>query len=256
MLFVISPAKALDFTQVEQEQSTIPVFADRADLLAHKLKKKSVGSLKKLFHVSADLAQLNYDRFQNWDSEKLEIVGKKALYAFNGHVYQKIEVASLDDDDLKYASKHLRILSGMYGLLKTTDMILPHRLEMGTKWPVTKGNLYGYWTKQVTKELNSTLKAIGTDTLINLNLPSNEYFKVVDRKTLNGRIIDIDFKEKRSDGNYATISIFAKQARGSMCRFAFQHKISSPEELMGFDAEGYLYNWELSTENKFVYTRG
>ena len=254
MLYIISPAKALDFSDKIQTQHTSPVFLERAEKLVQKLQKKSPGSLKKLFHVSEDLAQLNYDRYQNWNSQNLDNIGKKALHAFNGHVYQKIDVNTLSTKDLEYANNHLRILSGMYGLLKPTDLILPHRLEMGTKWPVTKRNLYGYWTKQVTKELNKTMDGLGTDILI--NLASNEYFKVVDKRMLLGQIINIDFKEKREAGKYATISIFAKQARGSMCRFAFQNKIQEPEELKGFDADGYIFNWKMSTETSFVFTRG
>lgn len=254
MLFIISPAKALDFSQRVQDQSTFPVFADRADRLAQKLKKKSARSLKKLFHVSEDLAQLNYARFQNWDSGKLEKVGKKAIHAFNGHVYQKIDIEQLSQEEVQYAKDHLRILSGMYGILKPSDLILPHRLEMGTKWPVTKRNLYGYWTKFVTKELNKMMEEAETDTLI--NLASNEYFKVLDKKSFKGRIIDIEFKEQRSDGKYAVVSIFAKQARGLMCRYAFQHKVNLPEELMGFDSEGYLFRHDLSNEKKMVFTRG
>ena len=171
-----------------------------------------------------------------------------AIHAFNGHVYQKLDASSLSADEIEYANRHLRILSGMYGLLKPTDLIFPHRLEMGTKWPVTKRNLYGYWTKLVTKELNKTMETMGTDTLI--NLASIEYFKVVDKKSLKGKIINIEFKEKREEGKYATISIFAKQARGSMCRYAFQHKVKHPEELMGFSADGYLFNPRLSDESK------
>lgn len=254
MIFVISPAKAMNFSSVAKNQSTTPIFEDRADRLAIKLKKKSPRSLKRLFHVSEDIAQLNYDRFQNWDLENIEEIGKNALQAFNGHVYQKIDVSSLEVEDIEYANKHLRILSGMYGLLKPTDMILPHRLEMGTKWPVTKRNLYGYWTKFVTKELNRMMADAGHDTLV--NLASNEYFKVVDRKIFKQRIIDVEFKELRSNGEYAIVSIFAKQARGLMCRFAFQHKVKHPEDLMGFDSEGYLFNHELSSENKMVFTRG
>lgn len=254
MLFIISPAKALDFSIYSRDQSTTPAFVDRADRLVQKLKKKSPGSLKKLFHVSEDLAQLNYNRFQNWDSGKLDDGGKKALYAFNGHVYQKIDIQSLEDEGIEYANQHLRILSGMYGILKPTDMILPHRLEMGTKWPVTKRNLYGYWTRFVTKELNRSMEEEGSNTLI--NLASNEYFKVVDQKLFNGKIIDIEFKERRANGKYEVISFFAKQARGLMCRYAFQHKVQHPEELMGFDSEGYLFNHGLSDGNKFVFTRG
>ena len=254
MIFIISPAKALDFSNIERTEPSTPAFFERADNLAQKLKKKSSRSLKRLFHVSEDLAQLNYDRFQNWDSSMLDEVGKKALHAFNGHVYQKIEVDTLDAGDIDYANKHLRILSGMYGLLKPTDLILPHRLEMGTKWPVTKRNLYGYWTKHVTRELNDAMKALGTDILI--NVASIEYFKVVDKKALKGKIINVDFKEKRSDGNYATISLFAKQARGSLCRYAFKNKLKHPEELMGFDVDGYLFSHELSSDIRYVFTRG
>jgi len=254
MLFIISPAKALDFSKIERTEPSTPAFFERADKLAQKLKKKSTRSLKKLFHVSEDLAQLNYDRFQNWDSSMLDKVGKKALYAFNGHVYQKIEIDTLSADHIEYANMHLRILSGMYGLLKPTDLILPHRLEMGTKWPVTKRNLYGYWTKYVTRELNETMKELGTDILI--NVASIEYFKVVDKKALKGKIINVDFKEKQSDGKYATISIFAKQARGSLCRYAFKNKVEHPEELMGFDVDGYLFSHELSNDTMYVFTRG
>lgn len=254
MLLIISPAKALDFSQKVQNNHTRPVFLDRADKLAQKLQKKSPGSLKKLFHVSEDLAQLNYDRFQNWNSTKLDTLGKNALYAFAGHVYQKIDVDTLSEEDLAYANQHLRILSGMYGLLKPTDLILPHRLEMGTKWPVTKRNLYGYWSRFVTKEVNRTMAELGTDTLI--NLASNEYFKVIDKKILKCRVVNIDFKEKRVAGKYATISIFAKQARGSICRFAFQNKIQDPEELKGFDSDGYTFDWKMSDQSNFVFTRG
>lgn len=254
MLFIISPAKALDFSKTERDRSTTPAFVDRADKLAQKLKKKSPGSLKKLFHVSEDLAQLNYDRFQNWDLLQVDEAGKKALHAFNGHVYQKIDVESLEEEELQYANKHLRILSGMYGLLKPTDMILPHRLEMGTKWPVTKRNLYGYWTNFVTRELNKAIAEEDSETLI--NLASNEYFKAVDRRAFKGKIIDLEFKEKRANGNYAVVSIFAKQARGLMCRYVFQYKVQQPEELMGFDSEGYLFRHELSNEKKMVFTRG
>lgn len=253
MLFIISPAKALDFSSKMQSQHTSPVFLERADKLAQKLQKKSPGSIKKLFHVSEDLAQLNYERYQNWNTENLDRLGKNALHAFVGHVYQKIDVDTLSEEDLAYANQHLRILSGMYGVLKPTDLILPHRLEMGTKWPVTKRNLYGYWMKFVTKEVNKTMEALSTDTLI--NLASNEYFKVIDKESLKGKIINIDFKEKRENGKYATISIFAKQARGSMCRFAFQNKVQHPEELKGFDFHGYTFNWKMSDDNNLVFTR-
>jgi len=254
MLFIISPAKTLDFTKIERDQHSTPVFLDKADKLAQKLKKKSPRVIKKLFHVSEDLAQFNYERYQNWNAETFYESGKKAINAFNGHVYQKIEIDSHSEGGIEYANKHLRILSGMYGLLKPTDLIFPHRLEMGTKWPVTKRNLYGYWTKLVTKELNNTMEKMGTGTLI--NLASIEYFKVVDKKAFNGKIINVEFKEKRKAGNYETISIFAKQARGSMCRYAFQNKVKHPEELLSFDSDGYFFTKELSDENKYVFTRG
>lgn len=254
MLYIISPAKALDFSTQANGTTSTPVFLDRADKLAQKLKKKSPRSIKNLFHVSEDLAQLNHDRFQNWNTENINAAGKKAIYAFNGDVYRKLEATTLSKDDIAFANEHLRILSGLYGVLKPTDLIFPHRLEMGTKWPVTKRNLYGYWTKFVTKELNNTMDEMNTDTLV--NLASNEYFKVVDHKSFKGRIIDMDFKEKRENGKYATISIFAKEARGSMCRYAFQNKITTPEELQSFDVAGYLYNREMSSENKLVFTRG
>ena len=253
MLFIISPAKSLDFSRFEKNQNSTPVFLYKADVLARKLKKKSAGNLKKLFHVSEDIAQLNYDRYQNWNPKTIDEIGKMAIHAFNGHVYQKLDASSLSADEIEYANRHLRILSGMYGLLKPTDLIFPHRLEMGTKWPVTKRNLYGYWTKLVTKELNKTMETMGTDTLI--NLASIEYFKVVDKKSLKGKIINIEFKEKREEGKYATISIFAKQARGSMCRYAFQNKVNHPEELIGFNADGYVYNHQLSDESNYVFTR-
>ncbi|NJN25150.1 MAG: peroxide stress protein YaaA [Cyclobacteriaceae bacterium] len=253
MLLIISPAKSLDFSSISNDQSTIPVFFDKADALAHKLQKKSAASLQKLFHVSEDIARLNYDRYQNWNAKTISEIGKKAINAFSGHVYQRMDVDSLSESEIEYAHRHLRILSGMYGLLKPTDLIFPHRLEMGTKWPVTKKNLYGYWSKLVTREVNKTLEAMETDKLI--NLASAEYFKVLDKKVIKGRIINIEFKERREAGKLVTISIFAKQARGSMCRYAFQNKVTHPEELMGFDADGYMYNHQSSNADTWVFTR-
>jgi cytoplasmic iron level regulating protein YaaA (DUF328/UPF0246 family) len=254
MLFIISPAKALDFSRQMLRNSSDPIFVESADKLAQKLQKKSTASLRKLFQVSENIAQLNHERFQNWHSLHPDEAGNQALHAFNGHVYQKIDVDSLSDDDLQYANKHLRILSGMYGLLKPSDLILPHRLEMGTKWPVTKRNLYGYWREKVTKEVNRLMREMDADAII--NLASNEYFKVLDRKGLKAKVIDMTFLERRPQGAYATVSIFAKQARGSMCRFAFQNKVESPEELKGFDRDGYTFSWERSSETNFVFTRG
>jgi hypothetical protein len=253
MLIVISPAKALDFSKIKHAQTTQPVFQEKAEGLVQKLKKKSPGSLKKLFNVSPDLAQLNYDRFQNWNHNSIDDRGKPAIYAFNGHVYQKIDSKTLSQDDLAYANKHLRILSGMYGLLRPSDIILPHRLEMGTKWPVTKRNLYGYWSKNVTKELNKAMQELNTNSLI--NLASNEYFKVVDKKSLNGHVININFMEMRPSGKYETIGIFAKQARGSMSRFIFQNKLQDVDELRAFNSDGYTFNWELSKNDTLVFTR-
>ena len=254
MLFIISPAKKQNFSHHNRIEFSTPIFLDKADNLAQRLKKKSPGNLMKLFQVSEDLAHLNYDRFQNWKISLLPEVGEKALYAFQGHVYQKIDIKSLKKEEIEYANKYLRILSGMYGLLKPTDLILPHRLEMGTKWPSTKRNLYGYWSKLITKEINNTMEELETDILI--NLASQEYFKVIDKNLFKGKIINIEFRERRSNGSFMVISIYAKQARGLMCRYAFQHKIHHPEDLIGFDSEGYLYNNELSDDGTYVFTRG
>jgi cytoplasmic iron level regulating protein YaaA (DUF328/UPF0246 family) len=255
MLITISPAKTLDFEHLPKPANfTIPYFIDQADYLAGKLKKFSPGKLKKLMHLSPALAELNYDRYQNWELPITINNGKQALYVFKGEVYKGIDVASLNEQSIDYLNNNLLILSGLYGVLRSTDLMLPYRLEMGSHFKVTtaKNNLYKFWGDQITNYFNQRLTADNSDILI--NLASNEYFKSVKTKNLNAKIITPEFKDQKDD-NYKMISFFAKKARGLMVRFIAQHNITNPEELKAFDSDGYYFNNNLSNDKKWVFTR-
>lgn len=255
MLLTISPAKTLDFDNApEPVDYTIPHFIDKADYLARKLKKYTPGKIKKLMDVSQQLADLNYAHYQNW---KLPITlqnGRQALYVFKGTVYQGLNVASLNNTSINYLNNNLLILSGLYGVLKPTDLMLPYRLEMGSSFKVTpaKNNLYKFWGDRITDYFNQRLAEQNTDILI--NLASNEYFKSIKTKNLKGQIITPEFKDEK-DGVYKMISFFAKKARGMMVRFIAHHNITEPEELKAFDSDGYYFNNNLSNEKKWVFTR-
>lgn len=255
MLLTISPAKTLDFENPKKgDDIELPVFIEESAYLVEKLKKYSPPKLKSLMKISDNLAELNYERFQNWTPNFNPDNAREAIHVFKGEVYQGLDVESLTPNDITYLQDHLIILSGLYGALKPMDSILPYRLEMGTSIKVTevKNNLYKFWDNKITDYFNQRLEEENTDVLI--NLASNEYFKSIKEKNLKARVIVPEFKDLKN-GSYKMISFFAKKARGKMLRFIAQNKIDKPEYIKSFDSDGYFYNNSLSTKNKWVFTR-
>ncbi len=253
MIAIISPAKSLDFqSKPVTSEYTTPEFLDEASKLNDRLKKLSAKKLSELMGISLKLAELNVDRNLMWQTPFTPENAKQAALAFNGDVYQGMQAETFSNTDFEIAQKQIRILSGLYGLLKPLDLIQPYRLEMGTKLKYQRNNnLYDFWQKKLTKVLNDELAANGK-TLI--NLASNEYSKAIDMKKVDAEIITPSFKEHKN-GKYQMVSFFAKKARGLMCRFMVQNRISNPEELKAFDLEGYYYNNDLSKGNSWVFTR-
>jgi len=251
MISIISPAKSLDFESISPyEEVTKPHFQKDADYLAGKLSKLRPTELSTLMGISPKLAQLNAERFASWKNAP----SKQALFAYNGDVYDGLNATTLTPDETAFAQKHLRILSGLYGLLNPLDVIKPYRIEMGTHFSTPKAeNLYKYWGDRITDQLKKDLKYTGSNILI--NLASQEYFAAVNSKKLKARIITPVFKDK-NNGSYAIISFFAKKARGMMCRFIISNSITDHEMLVGFDEGGYHFNHGLSSGDKWVFTRG
>ena len=254
MLIVISPAKSLDFTTpTVTSEYTMPEFLEQSEKLIGKLKKMSPRQLSKLMNISQELGELNFQRYQNWSLPFNPDNAKQAVLAFNGDVYQGLQAASLPEEKLELAQKHLRILSGLYGVLKPLDLIQPYRLEMGTKLKYYKSDdLYSFWNPLLTKKINEAITGAGSDILV--NLASNEYFKSIDKKRLKAKIVTPEFKD-RKNGEYKMISFFAKKARGLMTRFILENNIDDTENLQAFDSEGYVFNPNLSKPGNPVFTR-
>lgn len=252
MKLVLSPAKSLDFeSKLPTTKTSEGQFLSDSERINKLLKKKSAKSLSKLMSISDDLAQLNYQRNQEWQLPFTKDNARPAVYAFNGDVYRGLDVYTLDTKNIDKLQDTVRILSGLYGVLKPLDLIQPYRLEMGTKLSIGKNkNLYEFWKKKVTKALNEELE----DNELFLNLASNEYFKVIDSKTLKVPVIDIDFKELKN-GEYKTIGIFAKLARGLMARYIIDTNAKTLEDIKGFNLENYRFHEQLSKENRLVFTR-
>ena len=250
MLLVISPAKTLDYSHPEYSAHTQPDFTSEVKDLVGVLRKKSATQISKLMHLSDSLSILNEERYQTFTDTFSPDNSKQAILAFKGEVYAKMEADNFTAEDLEFAQQHLRILSGLYGLLKPLDLIQPYRLEMGTKLKTKKGNtLYDYWGTKISKALNAAGEG---RTLV--NLASQEYFKAVDKKTLKLPIITIHFKEHR-EGNYQVVGFFAKQARGLMTRYAIQNRITDPEQLKVFQEDGYEFAERLSSAQDWVFIR-
>lgn len=250
MLILISPAKTLDYSSPSIQDFTQPDFTSDIKALVSVMKKKSAEDIAKLMHVSDNLANLNEERYKTFQKEFNLENSKQALLAFKGDVYTRIDVDNYSQEDFDFAQDHLRILSGLYGLLKPLDLIQPYRLEMGTKLETKKGkNLYEYWDKKIAKAINTA-----ADGQPIINLASQEYFKAVDVKTLKSPVTTIHFKEHR-EGNYQVIGFFAKQARGMMCNYAIKNKITSPQDLKLFNEEKYEFSESLSSESDWVFVR-
>ncbi|MEM9254423.1 MAG: peroxide stress protein YaaA [Pseudomonadota bacterium] len=254
MLTVISPAKTLDFdTPPVTKKTTQPEFLARSKSLVNDARKLSPDEIGKLMGVSESIAELNHARFMNWGTPFTLKNAKQSLLAFKGDVYTGLEADTLSTTELNYAQKHLRILSGLYGLLRPLDLMQPYRLEMGLKFKNSGGNnLYEFWGDDICDALNAQFKASGSRVLV--NLASNEYFKSVKPRQLDAEVITPVFKDLRG-GKYRVISFFAKKARGQMARFIIDRRLNEPDELKKFRKDGYRYNKSESTARKLVFTR-
>lgn len=254
MLTVLSPAKTLDYeTPPRTKKATQPLFLDRASQLVEDARALSPESIQKLMGVSEGIATLNHERFMNWHPEFTLDNAKQAVLAFKGDVYTGLDASSLDAKALNFAQKHLRILSGLYGLLRPLDLMQPYRLEMGLKFSNQGGrNLYEFWGEEITHALGAALGKSGSPVLV--NLASNEYFKAVKPKMLDAEVITPAFKDLKN-GRYKMISFFAKKARGTMARFIVEEQLNDPEGLKQFTGSGYYYSAEQSTEREWVFLR-
>jgi cytoplasmic iron level regulating protein YaaA (DUF328/UPF0246 family) len=252
MKVIISPAKSLDFeSKVPTSLYTQPRFLEKSEKLNKKLKTLSKKKLSDLMSISDDLARLNYERNQEWETPFTPKNAKQAIYAFTGAVFQGIDVNSLAEEKIPLLQDRLRILSGLYGLLKPLDLIQPYRLEMGTKLKVgRRDNLYKFWDEDLAKSLNDEL----ADEELLINLASTEYFKALPKKALKVPMITPVFKDFKN-GQYKTIMTYAKMARGYMVRYIIDNNIKTLENLKGFDTEGYRFSEELSDGNELVFTR-
>lgn len=252
MKLVLSPAKSLDFeTQLPTTKTTESMFLPEAERINKLLRKKSAKSLSKLMNISDNLAQLNYERNQAWQLPFNSQSARQAIYAFSGDVYRGFNAYKIDEDKIDAMQQTVRILSGLYGLLKPLDLIMPYRLEMGTKFTVGKNkNLYEFWKQKITTALNNELKA-GE---LFVNLASNEYFKAIDKKALKVPVITANFKDLKN-GEYKTIMTFAKLARGYMARYIIDTNAQTLQDLKGFNYEGYGFNQAMSSETELVFVR-
>ena len=254
MLFVISPAKALDYeTPAHIKTFTQPLFVEQASELIAVLREKSPQQVAELMDLSDQLAGLNAARYQAWSPKFTAKNSKQAVLAFDGDVYGGLDARTLNEDELDWLQQHLCILSGLYGVLRPLDRMQPYRLEMGTRLKTDKGtNLYRFWGSQIAEYLNSRARADKSPVLV--NLASEEYFKAVDLKALQPRVVNCVFEEKKG-ANYKIVSFFAKRARGLMVRYALQHRAATPEQLKGFDLEGYRFAPAASGPDRFVFRR-
>ncbi|MDG2483827.1 MAG: peroxide stress protein YaaA [Flavobacteriaceae bacterium] len=252
MKLVISPAKSLNYdSKLPTGFSSESCFLNEAKELNTLLKKKSPKALSELMHISPKLGALNYERNQNWSLPFSSENARQAIYAFDGDVYRGLDAYSISEDKLDTLQDTVRIISGLYGLLKPLDLIQPYRLEMGTKFPVGKNkNLYEFWRKKITTALNDELHE---DELL-VNLASQEYFKAIDAKALKATLIHVDFKEFKN-GQFKTIAIFSKRARGLMTRYIIDSNAQTAEELKSFNIDRYAYDANLSSDHKLVFTR-
>lgn len=252
MLIVLSPAKRLDFTEPDP---TLPATERRlredTASLARTARARTVAELRQLMSISDDLARLNRKRFQAFDPDSTD--GVQAAFAFAGDVYEGLQARALSPTGLEFAQRHIRILSGLYGLLRPLDRIQPYRLEMGTRLKTRRGSsLYDFWGDRISKQLNADGEGLHEPTLV--NLASQEYFGAVDARALKLPVVTPNFREEK-DGESRIISFFAKRARGTMARFAIDERITRAEDLKAFDRDGYRFDPAASTETDWIFTR-
>ncbi len=254
MLYVLSPAKSLDYeSPLPEVAPTLPAFRAEARHLVDVLREKSPQELASLMGISDTLAALNVARYQAWSPRFTARNSRPAVLAFDGDVYDGLQARTLAADDLAWAQDHVRILSGLYGVLRPLDRMQPYRLEMGTSLPVDDApNLYGYWGDRIADHLQRALA--GHPAPVVVNLASQEYFRSVRREALRARVIECVFEDWKSDG-YKVISFFAKKARGLMARYAITHRIDSPRQLTSFNLEGYRHDAAVSGPDRLVFRR-
>lgn len=254
MLMVISPAKTLDFeSPLATTRFTQPALLDDSQTLIDVARKLSPADISSLMHISDKLAVLNAERFNDWHPPFTPDNARQAILAFKGDVYAGLDAASFNEKDFDFAQQHLRMLSGLYGVLRPLDLMQPYRLEMGIKLKNAEGkDLYTFWGEKLTNTLNAALTEQGDDVLV--NLASDEYFKAVKPKKLNARIIKPVFLDEKN-GNYKVISFYAKKARGLMSRFIIQQQLTQPAQLKEFNVDGYRFAASESSDSELVFKR-
>ena len=252
MKVLLSPAKSLDFkSQLPTEKNSFLCFEKEAEYLNSILKRKSPKDLSDLMGISSKIADLNYERNHDWSLPFNNKNARQAVYAFSGDVYRGLDAYSIDDDKIDFMQSTVRIISGLYGFVKPLDLIQPYRLEMGTKLSFDNNkNLYDYWRKKITNQLNLEL----SENEPVLNLASNEYFKAIDTKVIKSDVYTANFKQLK-DGNYKTIAIFSKKARGMMARYIIENNITAMSSLKSFNYDGYAYHETLSSEKELIFSR-
>jgi cytoplasmic iron level regulating protein YaaA (DUF328/UPF0246 family) len=254
MLMILSPAKSMDYkTPAHIAEYSQPAHLEQSQQLVTLLRTMSTQQLAKLMRISDKLAALNTARYSSWERPFTTNNAKPAVLAFKGDVYLGLNAGTMNADDLQFAQQHLRILSGLYGVLCPLDLMQPYRLEMGTKLINSRGkDLYNFWDKHISDDLNRVLAQQSQPVLV--NLASNEYFKAIEPKQISAEIITPVFKDEKN-GNYKVISFFAKQARGLMARWAIKQRLKQIADLNQFDLAGYRYNAAMSDRNKWVFLR-
>ena len=254
MFILLSPAKKLDVKGHKPDWFSSPQFIEDAEKLIKVLRKYKPAKLSNLMNISPALADLNVERYMNWDPNHQLNNTKQAVLTFTGEVYAGLNATSFSDKELKYAQDHLRILSGLYGILKPMDLVYAYRLEMGTKLKVgRKNNLYEFWGDKIVNEINHLSENLGNKALV--NLASNEYFKSVNKKKLKTEIITPTFKDF-TNGEYKTVMVYAKKARGAMASFIIKNQLKEVTDLTSFDIDGYCYNKEASSKGELTFYRG
>ncbi len=254
MLIVVSPAKTLDYeSPLPTDEYSCPELLEESEQLIRRLRDLSVLDLVELMHVSKKIAELNFERYRDWHLPFTPENARQALFAFKGDVYTGLDAYSMGAEDIAFAQQHLRMLSGLYGVLRPLDLMQPYRLEMGTRLSTSRGkNLYEFWGDIITDHLNAQLADSGSEVLV--NLASNEYFKAVRPQRFAGRIVTPLFKEYKN-GQYRIIGVYAKRARGLMSRFIIDNRIEDPLDLQAFDREGYAFNPALTDGDNWVFSR-
>lgn len=254
MLALISPAKTLDYeTALPTDIHTLPRLLDQSQQLIDLSRKLSASEIAKLMTVSEKIANLNVERFHDWNADFSFANARQAIFAFKGDVYTGLDAYSLTEDDLKFAQNHLRSLSGLYGLLRPLDLMMPYRLEMGIRLKNARGNnLYDFWEDRITNLINQDLEQAGSKVLV--NIASDEYYKSVKEAKINAEIIKPVFLDQKN-GKYKVISFYAKKARGLMARYIIQNKLEKLDDLKSFNTDGYYFDAESSIKGELVFKR-